>query len=436
MVINFKLHQMKQNIFFPVLLLCAMLLGACKKDKVTEQHETVITAKEFSFNMAVKAITPDTEINGDITSGAGIKQVYGYLVRRDKTDSLVYRSVQDAINQQQFHFSIPTASFAAANLEKVEGIKIMVKNMDNSTHEGFVKVTSFSPPLPQLKSFPASLLPDADGKIVVAGTASSENGLKDVAIYDDYQGTDALVEKISLDGKQTSYKVNYTYSYRKNAANLKVIVTDNFGLTATTVIKIPLRSYNLYQDIDMMANGTAASPSPSSFFMGETGTVIGSCSISGQERNMDFLGYCTSAFVYTFYSPTNTSSIAKNYKCGALSWEPNAGDLNATRFRVLVPGAAAVDAIYAAYNANAITDLDDAFFADVPVPGGSTAKFDANIANQSTSTFNLTTAYLIWVRVPKADGVSFRNELIRVKAVNIGSTAALATIKFDILVSK
>lgn len=428
---------MKQKLKITLLILCiAASFAACKKDKVSQKGMAVVTAKEFSYNTALKAITPDEMINGNISTPTGIKQVYGYLVRSDKTDSLIYSSPPEAVNQHDFHFVIPTEHYASAKLDKMQGIKLMIREMNNGSSEGFVKVTSFSPPMPKLSNIPARLLPDENGKITITGTAASENGIKEISIYDDYQGVDALVEKIDLLQKEKSYELKYTYTYRKNASRLKVVITDLYGLTAAANINIPLLSYNSFKGIEMMANGTAAIPSASSFFTGETGTAIGSCNVNGQEQKIDFVGYCTSTFVYTLYSPSNTSTISKNFKCGALIWEPNIADLKATKFRVLVPGTAAVDQVYAAFNANLITELSDAFFNGIPVPAGNTAKFDAIVANQSTAIFNLSSAYLIWIRVPKADGLTFTNQLLRVKEVNIAATAALSTIKFDILVSK
>jgi hypothetical protein len=438
MVINLMYNQMRKKLIIPMVMLSMIIMGACKKETevAAGSGTAVITAKDFTFNTALKVITPDEEINGEITAAVKIKQIYGYLVRTGKTDSLVYRSTQDAINQNNFQFNIPTAAYENANLEQLEGIKLMVKHQDNSTSTGFVKVTSFTPPLPSLIDLPVSLLPDANGKILITGTATSENGLKSIEFYDDYQGIDALVEKIELPGMQKSYSVNYSYTYRENAANLKVVVTDQFGLKATKTILIPLLKYNRYQDIEMMANGTTSIPSASSFFIGEAGNAIGNCDANGKETKIDFVTYCTSTAVFTFYSPQNTTSISKNFKCGAGIWEPNTALLKASKFRVLLPGTNAMNRVYDAYVNNTITELNDDFFTGITVPGGSTAKYDALEANQASSVFNTTTAYLIWVRVPHADGVTFTNQLIRVKEVNIASTVALSTIKFDVLVSK
>jgi hypothetical protein len=424
-------RMLKLSVYVFGLLICA----SCKKDKTTSSVPDTLSSKDFIFNTANKQITPDPEIGAELSSPTGIQLIYAYLVRNNTTDSLIYIGTPTAAQQHQYPFSIPAANYAQAKMQQVKGIRILVKHLDNSSFEGMIKVTAFTPPLPKLENVPATLLPDGSGKITLTGKASSENGLKQISIYDDYQGTFALVAQIPITGSPKSQDINYAYTYRKNAANLKVVITDNFDLTAEASIKIPLKAFNFYQDITMMANGTAAAPSTNSFFVGETGTTLGSCNISGQESKVDFLGYCTSTSIYTIYTPTNTSTIAKNYKCGTLIWEPNTADLKATRFRVLIPGTADADRIYAAYTANTITELNDDFFGSIAVPGSSTAKFDPIVANQAAAVFNLTQAYLIWIRVPKADG-TFTNQLMRAKEVNIASTAALSTMKFDIMVSK
>lgn len=425
----------KNTLKLSVCLLGILICSACKKDKTAASVPDTLNTKDFVFNTANKQITPDAEIGAELNSPAGIQLIYAYLVRNNTTDSLIYIGTPTVEQQHAYAFKIPAANYAQAKMQAVKGIRIMVKHLDNTSYEGFIKVTAFTPPLPKLENVPASLLPDLNDKITITGKAGSENGLKEINIYDDYQGTLALVNKIAISGSPKAQDISYVYTYRKNAANLKIVIVDNFDLTAEAAIKIPLKAFNFYQDITMMANGTAAAPSTNSFFVGETGTTLGTCNVSGQEAKVDFLGYCTSTSIYTIYTPTNTSTIAKNYKCGTLIWEPNTADLKATRFRVLIPGTADADRIYAAYTANTITELSDEFFGNIAVPGSSTAKFDPIVANQAAAVFNLTQAYLIWIRVPKADG-SFSNQLMRAKEVNIASTAALSTMKFDIMVSK
>lgn len=414
-------------------LLASVLLQSCKKDKVTGSGADTFNTKEFTYNTATKQLSPEAELNGELNAPAGIKLIYCYLVRTNTTDSLIYIATPPEDSRNNYKFSIPTTAYSSAKLAQVSGIRIMVKHLNNTSFEGFIKLAAFTPPLPKLENVPASLLPDGTDKINVTGKAVSENGLKQIEIFDDYQGAFVLVGKIDVPNNEKTYNLNYAYTYRKNAGNLKVVITDKFDLKAEATINIPLKKYTLYKDLVMMANGTAAAPSASSFFFGETGTTTGTCSISGQERKLDFVTYCSSTFVFTIYSPANTTTISKNYKCSTLIWEPNVTDLKATKFRTLIPGAADADRIYAAYNNNSITDLEDTFFGSIAAPSSSTVKYDANAP--AANAFNLTNAYLVWIKVPEADG-TFTNQLLRAKEVTIGSTPAVSTIKFDILIAK
>jgi hypothetical protein len=428
---------MMKNLYLLAMMMAGLFfLNSCKKDKtIAANAMDVLTAKEFTFNTAIGQTGPDTVLNGELNSPIGIRLIYFYLMRSNTTDSLIYRATPADENRNRYNFSIPAQSFSSAKLTKITGIRVMVKHIDNSSFEGLIKVTAFTPPMPVLTGIPATLLPDETGKIVITGKASSENGLKMIEIYDDYKGVFEKAGQFVLTNNEKAYDLNYSYTYRKNAGKIKIVIIDTFGLKAEGLISIPLNSYILYKDLTMMANGTASAPSTSSFFTGETGRLLGNCTISGQEQKVDFVTYCSSTSVFTLYSPASMTTISKNYKCNTQIWEPDPANLKATKFRVIIPGTAETDRIYAAYNTNTITAIDDKFFDGIVVPGSSTVKFDAVAANQAANTFNLTTAYLVWVRVPKPDG-SFTNQLLRATNVVIGNPVAASTIKFDILVSK
>lgn len=426
-----------KNLYLTAIMMAGLFfMNSCKKDKtVAADAADVLTTKEFTFNTAIRQTGPDTILNGELNSKAGIRLIYFYLMRSNTTDSLIYRDTPANENRNRYNFSIPTKSFSAAKLAKVTGIRVMVKHIDNSSFEGFIKMTAFTPPMPVLTAIPATLLPDETGKIIITGKASSENGLKMVEIYDDYKGVFEKADQLVVNGNEKTYNLNYSYTYRKNAGKIKIVIIDTFGLKAEHLISIPVKSYTLYKELTMMANGTASAPSSSSFFAGETGSLSGSCTISGQEQKVDFVTYCSSTAVFTLYSPASTTTISKNYKCNAQIWEPDPANLKATKFRVLIPGTTETDKIYAAYIANTITALDDKFFEGIGTPGSSSVKFDPVTANQGANTFNLTTAYLIWIRVPKPDG-TFTNQLLRATNVVIGVPVTTSAIKFDILVSK
>lgn len=103
---------------------------------------------------------------------------------------------------------------------------------------------------------------------------------------------------------------------------------------------MPVLSYKVFKDVQMSAQGTSAASSVHCFFMSD-GSVIGNCGIDGHEGQLDFLLYCSAAQVLSFYSSSNSTGVAKNYKCSAVSWEQNVTALKDTKFRILVPGSAA-----------------------------------------------------------------------------------------------
>jgi hypothetical protein len=407
---------------------------SCKKNKETTATPDQITASEFVYNIATKKLTPATSVNAKITSAAGVKFIYCYLVRDNAPDSIIHIAYPTAAEQQDFTLSIPASSFISATTH-ISGVKLQIKHVDNTNYEGFIKGSAFVPSLPKLENFPASLLPDANNKILVTGKASSANGLKKIEIFDDSQGGFSLVGTITGLNNALTTNVSYDYTYRAKTANLQIIVTDNFDLTATTTINVPVLPYTLISDVNMGAQGTNAVTVTNNFFITEPVSIKGSCDLSANEATMDFLFYGTSTGP-SFYAPSNTTNVATNFKCNATGWTiSNPSSLKATRFRVLVPGTTATDNVYAKYNSNNITDLTDAgLFNGIAVPSSSTSRYDA-VAAATTSIFNTTTAYLIWVRIPKADG-TFRNCLIRAKEVVFASTIGLSTTKFDILIQK
>jgi hypothetical protein len=491
-----------------------------------------ITAQDYVFNRATKGFTPDATVKAQVNSSLGIRFVYCYLIRANATDSLIYVSDNTSDNPKEYTLSIPAANFPASNMSKVSGVKILAKQTDNTSIEGFIKISFFDPAFPALSGFGTSIKADLSGgntaitgtitsafgiqkvdiyddykventyelsgtvnagssksfalnyaykyrkaaqhiKIVatdiygqateliipmpvdlaafkpifvnfvatitpnltgttpVTGNITSVTGLKRIDIYDDYQGSYVLVNSITLTGT-TNYALNYNYTFRRRANNLKVVAFDTDDLQTEKIIPLNVTyQSNIYRDVFMTAHTTGTN----TIFFVDNGTTKGNCDLNASEPTMSFLYYGTSTGP-AFYSPTNTSSVATNFKCSGASWViANASNLRATRFRVLVPGTSGIDNIYAQYNAGNIDDISDAFFTanGVAAPGGSSARFDA-AATATTSIFNTTTAYLIYIRVPDANGTTYKNALLRVKETT--STTGTSTIKFDILVQK
>lgn len=421
-------------------MLLFVTMHSCKKSYNIPDDirvDTDVATQDYTYNTATKKFTPTNDITINVNSTVGVRLIYSYLMREGRPDSILNIHYDSTGNNKSFSITLPASKFANINMSNATGLRIMIKNTDNTYDEKIVKITSFTPKMPELKGFAQTLTPDDNDKVRITGTAYSENGIKRIDILDDANGNFTVAHSIGNLNNAQNYNLDYTYTYRPNAGNLRILLVDNFDLTATVTIKMPVLPYEVYQNVNMGAQGTSSVTIPNNIFFAETGTTLGSCEIPANEATMDFLFYGTSSGP-TFYSPSNTANVAVNFRCNGTGWTiANSAALKATRFRVLVPGSATeVDNVYAKYTANTIDNLnDDGLFAGIAVPSSSTVRYTAPPTAPTTSIFNTTTAHLIWVRIPKSDG-SFRNCLISAKEVVAASTAGLSTIKFDILVQK
>lgn len=512
-----------------VTAIIALTITACKKEDIVVSPD-VLTTKDFTYNLATQQITPDEEINALLESPSGIRSVYCYLIRNNYSDSLIYviNPTEEDVNSLQIE--IPTSTYAAADLSEVEGVKVMVKHLDNSSFEGFINVDFFDPSKPQFSNFPQSISADIDGGItVLSGNIASEYGIKQVDIYDDFQteNTYVLVHSYTDLNNVKDYALNYDYMYRKAAQHIKVVATDIYNQTNEIIINMPvdvslfrpkffnfpssvsggtaftgritsvtgLKSIDIYDDksgayelVESLTNlnnslnynltytytirkragnikiiaidnddvqdeiiiplntdylstvyrdvvMTAQTTGTNTIFFASDGTTKGNCDLNNSESTMSFLFYTTSNGP-TFYSPTNTSGIASNFRCNGESWvRGNTGALLATRFRVLIDGASTGQSeVYDLFEANELDDLSEAFFDDKGIsnPSSSAPRYQPS-GSPSTSLFNLTDARLVYIRIPDSSG-GFKNAILHVKEVT--PDAGNSTIKFDIYVQK
>lgn len=428
------------------LVVAGVLFASCKKDQLnnTDIANATVSADSFVFNTVTKSFSPQSTVQGKVVADQDIREIYYYLMRDSKTDSLIYIDTTLKANQKSHEFSIPVSIFASIDMPDVTGVKLMIKLRDNRTAEGIVKISSFTPSLPKLMDFPAEVDAYGIGDVVnITGKVSSEPGLKKIILEDNASGEYTVVDsRDDLNGvHELAYQADYTY--RESAFMLRLTAEDVSGLSTFVEIKInfhntsePDRNYDEYDDVVMSSQGTKNDGATNCFYFDDA-EVKGTCDItSTNETQLAFTIYTTTGNELKLYSPSNVSGIAKNYYCNQTAWAPDVNQLKQTKFRVLLPGGSSEeDAIYAALNTNNITDLDDAFFEGISNMK-TTITYNSDESKASANVFNATKAYLIWVQIPETDG-SFKNALIRAKSVDINvDNYRLSEITFDLLMQK
>lgn len=228
------------------LLLCSLamaIIAGCKKHELADIGEGTFVAKAYTFNRATKTFDLGDEVKGNIAAADGVKFVYCYLVRTNATDSLILVTDNRGDVPANYDLTIPLSKFPLNNMSKVKGVKVMVKQGNNTSLEGFITINYFDPSMPQFSSFPTSLTANlGGGTTAIAGTIKSEYGIKQVDIYDDYQteNTYVLVNSVTGIANVKEYALNYAYTYRKAAQHIKVVATDIYNQTGELIIDMPV----------------------------------------------------------------------------------------------------------------------------------------------------------------------------------------------------
>lgn len=417
------------------------LISACEKEM---NHPDIIAkgnteAPDFIYNTLSKSFSPDADVNGKISVGKGIKLIYYYLVRNGLPDIMIYSDAKDINNLNQFSFTIPGSAFKKLDMTQVTGLKVVAKLVDNSTYEGFVKITSFSPSVPELSGFPESFVPDRSkiNPSKITGKIKSESGLAKVIIEDDSQGGYTEVATINNLNGVKDYNFNYDYTFRTNATHVKIKAVDIFGLTAEYVILMTAAQSDFWEHLIMEGQGAKDNAGTHSFFMSNASSSTACEVIGDKQKELLFLIYIASNPQLKLYGPHNTGSIAGNYYCGAgAPWARNASMMNTTKFKALKQDDAKEGLIYNLYNAGDIKEVNQAFFGDIALPGSSAPGFVDSESGVGGSTFNSTNASLIWIRTEYTNG-TVKNALMKVNKVEMNTIEPkLSTIDFDIILEK
>ena len=234
-----------KKILKPLLLCCLAMaiIAGCKKNEFSDVGDGTVEAKEYTFNRATKIFDLGSELKSNIAAAEGVKFVYCYLQRSDKPDSLIHVTDNKGVILPTYELVIPITAFPVNSMSTVKGVKILVKQGNNSSLEGFVPIKYFDPALPQFSAFSASINADLNGNpTAIVGTIKSEYGIKQVDILDDFQteNTYVLVSSITGIANVKQYALNYAYSYRKAAQHIKVRATDIYNQTSELIINMPV----------------------------------------------------------------------------------------------------------------------------------------------------------------------------------------------------
>ncbi|MCS3801236.1 hypothetical protein [Niastella sp. OAS944] len=277
-----------------------------------------------------------------------------------------------------------------------------------------------------------------DGKPEISGTLKSYTPLSTVTVYaltgsgETMQGT--LTP--TLTGSTTNeYNYTFTYStfgYGATVTGCKLVAKDASNSQNSATVPVVILPYYYWKNLTMMAQGLTGTNSTTCFFTGEpSAPVVGPCEAindASYNARIDFAIFCNSTPLIAFNNPANISAgTLSTFKCNGASWAPptpTANTLKKTLFRVLGTGSAESN-IITKFNANTITELNDAFFTGVSAPS-------ANAPNNST----FSTSSVIWAKVTPAGGTgATKNILIKVNAINVVAVPSqgTSTLTIDIM---
>ena len=92
------------------LLFCFLaiaIIAGCKKNEFSDIGEGTVEAKEYIFNRATKTFDSGDELKSNIAAAEGVKFVYCYLQRADKTDSLIHVTDNKGVISPTYELAIP-----------------------------------------------------------------------------------------------------------------------------------------------------------------------------------------------------------------------------------------------------------------------------------------------------------------------------------------
>lgn len=224
------------NIKFLFLAPALLLLGSCKKkDALLPAAE--METKDYVYNVALKGFQPEAEIKGTLKANFDVKTVYYYLQRANRTDSLLQTDLVEAAKQtHSYAFEIKEEAWRAVDFKGVKAVKVLFVNSNSISVEKFIKLEYFDPAAPVISELPETLTPSLTAPVTINGKVSSQTGISKIEISDNNSGSFEVIETITVSGEK-QYTINYPYTYADGAGQLRIVVTDIYGLQAEKIIQ-------------------------------------------------------------------------------------------------------------------------------------------------------------------------------------------------------
>jgi hypothetical protein len=215
-------------------LLPLLLLAMCKK-KDAILPEGTLTAKDYVYNNAIKKFEPEETVRGTLSANFQIRTVYFYLQRQGKTDSLLQIDFPEN-EVMNYDFALKAEAWAGVNMRNSKGIRVLAVRDNSTSLEKIISLKYFDPDAPAIAELPETLTPSLTGATQIRARISSPTGIAKVDILDNASGNFELVG--SLPGnKAKELGLDYGYAYNAGAGQLKVEVTDIYGLKAEKVVQ-------------------------------------------------------------------------------------------------------------------------------------------------------------------------------------------------------
>ncbi|QEC44084.1 hypothetical protein [Pseudobacter ginsenosidimutans] len=216
-------------------LLPLLLLVMCKK-KDTLIPEGTLTAKDYVYNNAIKRFEPDETVSGSLSANFEMRTVYYYLQRQGKTDTLLQIDFLRNDASSNYEFALKSESWSGVNMNGSKGLKVLAVRDNNTSIEKIIAINYFDPAAPVVGEVPETITPNLTGVTAITGKITSPTGIAKVDIFDNANGDFELVGTVPGNNAK-DLQLNYQYEYNDGAGQLKIEVTDIYGLKAEKVVQ-------------------------------------------------------------------------------------------------------------------------------------------------------------------------------------------------------